>query len=392
MKAGATLYFERKGASGRLVKLVVKGFGAGTTAEQIGLQSGDEFVRVGRKPISDLILSEDGDIGFRRGQKIQVRRAGQIITLTVPPRSKASPHFGRLMRELATPHANIDAVLKEAYSPVSLLSDAEKERLRGEAEARRRQRRAPLASQSAALPLPAPSRQQAAPAVSHFQFLSRWREQIAGDQLSLEARHVADVVAAKYVNIKPGKDYLCAWPSLSTLRRAVRKSKTAVAQAVKELAARGHIELIEQRGRQSRRMRLILKSNERAAPYVQCAEPAKLAISALSGDFQNENTNAAQICAAAPDEPQIAPIFNAPPGAAVRVKSSPHGDALMGALRRSNVGRQVTPESEARRKAKAEQQEAARAREEYIDSLWRNQAGGGRFESDYNPLAYSSRG
>jgi hypothetical protein len=110
MKIGISLVRTEKG------KIIVRGFEPGGIAAKAGFRSGDELVSIGRKTGKQIPLNEPGGIDFRGGQKVRVLRDGALIDLLIPQREKRSAKYRSLNQALGESYANVDQVVREAYS------------------------------------------------------------------------------------------------------------------------------------------------------------------------------------------------------------------------------------------------------------------------------------
>ena len=177
-----------------------------------------------------------------------------------------------------------------------------------------------------------------------------WRQQIAADGgLSPLARRIANLIEAKYISNKEGPKYFCAWPSIDTLRLAVKRADADVGKAIHELEARGHVKLQSQGRRNPRLIALVLKQSE-TIPVL--SSPAPTAAPPDPGERRTDWESAAIETASVADAHSIAtdPFLTAAlaVGAAISLRPSSiaraQGTALLRPADVKSTNRAVTPE------------------------------------------------
>jgi hypothetical protein len=368
---------------------IVKSVEPDSFAAAMGLIAGDEFINFGRT-LAKQIRPEDG-IEVRRNQKVGLLRSGALIELVVPAREKPSNKYKIIASEITTASADqLDGLAQQVWGCLDL-SDDEKGRLGAMID---RKRKAPRRVQERELPLP-----EAAPADrgltgDRYRDRDNWCGQLADDAgLSLKGRQLANIVAAKYINVEKGPDYFCTWVSITTVRGRMGCARATAHRAFLELEARGYWKIEPQKGRAPRLIKLCVKPSEkkpvvdkRPLPAPEPASPAVLASAISQPPAVDEN------CAEGFTPAELDALAR---GAAICLRPSLHSIAAGTAHRRraeaKPTGREALAEADAQRKAKAERQEAAAAREAEINRLCANQARGPLFEAEYDPCGRSSR-
>ena len=371
----------------RLGRVVVLGFEPGSVAALAGFRSGDEIVGIGRKTGKQIPLNEPSGIDFRAGKKIKVLRDGAIVDLLIPRREKSSAKYRALKQALDEPHANADRVVQEAYAANDrgALSDPELQKIcekGSHTRARQRRWREPQ------LPLGKTPAKGVGPEGNFYHDQRHWRRQLDEDHdLSHLARRIAVIVANDFLQTKYDDKYFTAYPSIKTLQKRVECKRDAVLTALREIEARGHWEIRRRGGRLSNLLAPQLRAlanpsnlpdalhgrNDAEPEQPVSIEEQATEDLAASGTAQNTGLTARQ-------QESLAA------GAAVLVRSK--GGHL---TQTKSQPVKVTPESEARCKAKAEQQEADARHRAGIDRLFLHQARPGGFQSEYNSCAYPQR-
>jgi hypothetical protein len=377
--------------------VIVKGIERDGIAAAADFVVDDEITHIGRTPIKKIHCDENNPLEFRRGQTVKVLRAGESVRLKIPLREKPSLKFTKIARAIETADINQVEGLARQFWSCDDLSDGEKAKLGVAAD---RRRRALRGAQERELPLAESPAVGVGPTGNRYHDLEHWRRQTADDRdLSPLARRIVDIVAAKYIHTTAGPKYFCAWPSIKTLRRALKCRRNDVVKAIHEIEARGHWELVPQGGRKSTLYALILKPSERApvlsSPAPTSALPdleeesATIETASIEAVAETDSTaidafRTAAAAAGAAISIRRAPLGPVPPAAFVPTWSGPTyppSGVAVSLSRRAYVeptGSKVTRESEAKRITEAEQREAdAAALERYdafIESCYANQA------------------
>jgi hypothetical protein len=382
MKIGIAIERHKNG------RWTVRGFGPDSIAAAAGFAAGDEITHVGRTPAKQIRLNEEDGIDFRRGQTVRVLRSGESIRLTIPAREKPSTKYTKIARAIETVDADQLEVLARQVWSCDDLSDGEKQKLGVAIDHRRRALRR---GHERELPLCDSPAVGVGPTGNYHHDKEHWRRQIAADtDLSPLARQVANIIEANYISNKVGPNYFCAWPSIKTLRAAVKCASAKVVEAIHEIEACGHWTLKSQGSRKPRLMGLVLRRSERASVLVEPATTAPPTVAQTAAIPQPPAVD--ENCADGFTSAELDALAR---GAAISLRPSLHSVADGTAHRRraeaKPTGREALAEADAQRKAKAERREAAAAREAEINRLCANQARGPLFEAEYDPCGRSSR-
>jgi hypothetical protein len=386
MKIGIAIERHKNG------RWTVRGFEPDSVAAAAGFAAGDEITHVGRTPAKQIRPNEEGGIDFRRGQAVRVLRSGESIRLTIPAREKPSVIYATMVQAVECAEAaQLHDLTRRLYS--SGLSDGETEKLRAMID---RRHLALRRGHERELPLVESPAVGVGPTGNYHHDKEHWRRQIAVDtDLSPLARQIASIIEANYISNKVGPNYFCAWPSIKTLCRAVKRARAAVGKAIHEIEARGHWNLTAQGGRKPALIGPVLKRSARApvldeAPTAT-ASPTPTQTEAITSPF------ASMVAMDGEELPmesrQWAPHLSA--GVAISLRPSPiaiaQGTARLAPVEAKLTGRAALAEADARRKAESELRDAAAAREAYIERLYANQARSGPlFQAEYDPYGRQS--
>jgi hypothetical protein len=403
MKIGIAIERHKNG------RWTVRGSEPDSVAAAAGFAAGDEITHVGRTPAKQIRLNEEDGIDFRRGQAVRVLRSGESIRLTIPAREKPSVIYATVVQAIESAEAaQLHDLTRRLYS--SGLSDGETEKLRAMID---RRRRALRRGHERELPLVESPAVGVGPTGNYHHDKEHWRRQIAADtDLSPLARQIANIIEAHYISNKVGPNYFCAWPSIKTLCRAVKRARAAVGKAIHEIEARGHWNLKAEGGRKPTLIGPVLKRSERA-PALDGA-PTATASPSLTQTAAITPTSLAMVEVEGDQAEGPRMEFVASPnGAAISLRPSPiaiaQGTARLRPVDAKPTGRESLAEWDAKRVAEAERQDAADASREaydaFIKSIYANQARSGPLfqaeydpygrqslkEGNYDPLAYSHR-